>query len=683
MKKIVFVILFFLLIMPTVLAENLKGQVKSNIGIIIREQPTSNSNSISDGLANGREVTIVETVMSTDAHDGCGSKKWYKIEYSDSKTGYGYACSNFILLIDDKEDDEPIEVETNFEEALKKFPVSYHEKLKALHKLYPKAVFVPLEATWQNGSLMTFDEAVAGEIAEGKTLLWDSNGSYDGWKLFSSYNYSTDWFKNTYSGGGPNWYAVNEDILKYYLDPRNFLTEKSVFMFEALGYYPSLHNVDGVNSILKGSFMYDTYVDDSKTVKFADAIMDGAEESKVSPYFLASRIVQETGMTRSDLVLGTYPPSDSKKDIEKYGKYKEYSGYYNFFNINASGNDIIGNGLSYAKSKGWDSEYKAIVGGSKFIGGSYISVGQDTLYLQKWDVSCKGFNGCMAHQYQQNMQAPYSEGVSTYNAYLKNLGALMYNEAFIFTIPIYKDMPSSPASMPSPASPINYLSSLVVDGKSVANFDYNTSTYTIKVPYGTTNVHVEAKAKRSNAKVSGTGNIAIKNDKQKINIKVTAANGSVRIYTINIERDTDPGDITLDDILKKVNNYFKDKYLTGLTSHKDVVDKINALGYNVEVTITNLDGKLVTSGSLGTGYKVKLKYGNESKTFESVIYGDNNGDGEIELLDLLRVQKHLLNSIKLTGYNLKASDIDRNGSVDVKDLLLIKKHLLGDNAIKQ
>lgn len=684
MKKICVVCFFFLLIMPTVLAENLKGQVKSSIGIIVREQPTSNSNAISDGLANGRIVTIVDTVTSTDSNDGCGSKKWYKIEYSDSQTGYGYACSNFVLLIDESgsSEDDPT-VEPDFEESLKNFPESYRDKLIQLHKLYPNAIFVPINATWQNGSLMTFKDAVANELTEGKTLLWDSNRSNDGWKLFSSYIYANDSFKNDYPGGGTNWYAVNEDILKYYLDPRNFLTEKGVFAFEALGYYPSIHTMNGINSILKGSFMYDTYVDNSTTVKFSDAIMDAAIASNVSPYFLASRIVQETGTTRSDLVLGTYPPSDSAKDIERYGKYAEYSGYYNFFNIGASGIDIIGNGLAYAKSKEWDSEYKAIVGGAKFIGGSYISVGQDTLYLQKWDISCKGWNGCMSHQYQQNMQAPYTEGVSTYNAYLKNLGALMYNEAFIFTIPIYQEMPSTAVPLPNAASPIDYLSSLVVNGSSIANFQYDVNSYNLKVPYGTTNINIEATPKRSSAKVTGAGNVAITSDKQKVDIKVTAPNGNVRTYTINVERSTDPGNVTLDDILAKLSANFKDGYVVRLSSHKDIVDKVNALGYNTEVTITDLEGKIITSGPLGSADKVTIKHGNESKDFYVVMYGDNSGDGEITILDLLHVQRHILKSGVLEGAKFEASDVSHDGVVDIQDLLMIQKHILKDELIKQ
>ena len=58
--------------------------------------------------------------------------------------------------------------------------------------------------------------------------------------------------------------------------------------------------------------------------------------------------------------------------------------------------------LQYAKDKGWNSEYKAITQGAYIISKEYIQQGQYTLYLQKFDIGCKGWRTCLAHQYQQN-----------------------------------------------------------------------------------------------------------------------------------------------------------------------------------------------------------------------------------------------------------------------------------------
>ena len=109
------------------------------------------------------------------------------------------------------------------------------------------------------------------------------------------------------------------------------------------------------------------------------------------------------------------------------------------------------NGLSFAKDgKGlsesekqnlflpWNTPEKAIKGGAVFIGSSYISVGQNTLYLQKFSVNSNYPNKLYWHQYMTNCLAPYNESVSIYNAYLNN-GVL--NSSIGFLIPVYENMP--------------------------------------------------------------------------------------------------------------------------------------------------------------------------------------------------------------------------------------------------
>ena len=43
--------------------------------------------------------------------------------------------------------------------------------------------------------------------------------------------------------------------MKYALDPRNFLDDTYIFMFESLSYDSSVHNIDGVRNIISGTFM--------------------------------------------------------------------------------------------------------------------------------------------------------------------------------------------------------------------------------------------------------------------------------------------------------------------------------------------------------------------------------------------------------------------------------------------
>lgn len=239
---------------------------------------------------------------------------------------------------------------------------------------------------------------------------------------------------------GTTWFGASQTAVAYYLDPRNFLTEDSIFQFETLSYIPSIHNEAGVEAILKGTFMSNKKICDyygnsaygDKT--FAQTIMYAAEQSNVSPYHLASRVRQEVGVNGSG---------------SSSGQVSGYVGYFNFYNIGAyAGGDAVINGLKYAQNAGWDTPEKSIVGGANWIANGYISKGQDSLYLQKWDVDSK-YYGLYGHQYQQNIQAPASESGTIRNSYKAIFNNDLTNTSFNFVIPMYKNMPRTASRYPS------------------------------------------------------------------------------------------------------------------------------------------------------------------------------------------------------------------------------------------
>ena len=238
-----------------------------------------------------------------------------------------------------------------------------------------------------------------------------------------------------------SWLCASNKTASYYIDPRNWINETYIFAFETLSFNSETHTLEGIKTMLSGSFM-DTdsikYIDTNGEEKiieksYAQIIFEAAKENGISPYHLASRILQEQGKGNSSLISG---------------KREGFIGCYNYFNIGASGNnetEIIVNGLTRARDEQWNDPEKSIKGGAKFLKGGYIGNYQDTLYLQKYcvDNSCK--YGLYGHQYQQNVSAPYTEGSSVYDAYEK-LGILDSN--FNFIIPVYENMPSSASVKP-------------------------------------------------------------------------------------------------------------------------------------------------------------------------------------------------------------------------------------------
>ena len=76
---------------------------------------------------------------------------------------------------------------------------------------------------------------------------------------------------------------------------------------------------------------------------------------------------------------------------------------------------------------------------------------------------------------------------------------------------------------------------------------------------------------------------------------------------------------------------------------------------------------------------------NKKKTsYKVVIYGDVNGDGEINVLDMIKVNRHILGLDKLSGTYLVAADANHKGDgLNVLDMIYINRHALGLSTIKQ
>jgi len=157
-----------------------------------------------------------------------------------------------------------------------------------------------------------------------------------------------------------SWYCASAKTVSYYMDIRNWLDEETVFSMESLSYDPAIQNLEGVKKILAGTFMdvnQISYIDTAGNTQvinksYAQIFMEAGQANNVSPYALASRVRQEQGNGSSSLITGQYTYTNPET-----GEQIVFTGYYNYFNIKASGNgtaNIIKNGLNHAKEKRMD-----------------------------------------------------------------------------------------------------------------------------------------------------------------------------------------------------------------------------------------------------------------------------------------------------------------------------------------
>ncbi|MNJ61296.1 Bifunctional autolysin precursor [compost metagenome] len=102
-------------------------------------------------------------------------------------------------------------------------------------------------------------------------------------------------------------------------------------------------------------------------------------------------------------------------------------------------------GAKKAKSMGWHTQDKAIIGGGNWIYDNYVNVGQDTLYKMKWNVEGFEKKGTISHQYATHIKDSFIKA-SNFAKGLKNVDAPL-----VFRIPVYNNMPSKLSEEPKTA----------------------------------------------------------------------------------------------------------------------------------------------------------------------------------------------------------------------------------------
>ena len=120
--------------------------------------------------------------------------------------------------------------------------------------------------------------------------------------------------------------------------------------------------------------------------------------------------------------------------------------------------------------------------------------------------------------------------------------------------------------------------------------------------------------------------------------------------------------------------------LSGLNYRNNTVQHLKKM-LSSEITVYNSNGEELSNDSLvGTGNRVIY----DGQELVVVLYGDVNGDGKINSVDLLVLQRHILEIDMLSGVFLNAGNISKDGkNPSSYDSLLIQRHILEFQIIKQ
>lgn len=143
-----------------------------------------------------------------------------------------------------------------YKSGIENFPESYRPYLYALQEKHPNwkftAMYTGLDwntATTQESHLSSRRNRLSVSLAPSS---WDKAWHY------------------ILSNGGTNrveqgWVTASANAVKFTMDPRNFLNEKTIFEFEELTYNKDIHTLKGVEQILYGTEMSKTVTENGVT----------------------------------------------------------------------------------------------------------------------------------------------------------------------------------------------------------------------------------------------------------------------------------------------------------------------------------------------------------------------------------------------------------------------------------
>ena len=533
----------------------------------VRQGP-STDHTIITKMAGGELVKILGEETASDGD------VWYQCNFVQKGTEItGYIHEEYV-----------VEAEETFLAQLRdqRFPEDYYAGLILLHEVYPNWQFVAYHTN------LKWETVIKEETVIGRNMVYYTSNPL--------YIDLTDVDENGKQIGrdGNSWVTASKAAVEYYMDPRNLLNDPSIFMFESLSYTEGVYTKEGIAAILKNSFMAENYTcPDTKEVKnYAETFIEAGRLAGVSPYHLASRARQEQGKNGNALGNGTV---------------SGYENYFNFFHISAYATSQVGaivHGAQYASKSGsygrpWTNQYKSICGGAQFLGTSYISKGQDTVYFQKFNVSNP--NNLYNHQYMSNVKAPASEASIVKKGYTEEV----LQSALLFEIPVYLNMPENPIPKPEDRKDEEEQGGQENQGGATqpdSNVPVVTTTY-----------------KLNGSALTG---VALGTDAAALLNNIQVSEGSVALYDAAGKAKT-AGAVVTGDVLKicKTDNTEYKTYT--LVLYGDI---------NSDSKVSMADLVLVRKHLLDLSALKNSKFN----------AADINKDGKISMADLIFVRKHLL-----------------------------------------
>ena len=475
--------------------------------------------------------------------------------------GLSLAVASVTQLVNYKAIEINAATDNEFEKEMTKqgFPESYKSKLRQIHSEYPKWVFKAMHTD------MTWEEAIKNESIVGRNLV--TRESISSWKSIETGSY--DWANSTWATfDGSKWMAASEGIIRYYMDPRNFLDSSNVFQFLQQNYDSSTQVASGVETLVKSTFMESRSTGNVSTIETTSTASQVAKGKKgvavnapgiqlgLAPKYVKDANIEfksPAGITMEPTpaaVEDTQPSAQSdntssanssgeektyvdmimsaavQSNVNPYvlasmliqeqgvkgtsglisGTTSPYEGHYNFFNIQAYHS---GNQTATQRGLWWASQSGSYLrpwnSREKAIIGGAMYYGEKYVHAGQNTFYLKKFNVQGSDPYKHQYMTYVEAAASEGIKLSRAYTAEMKAVKLEFFIPVYKEMPNEIAKKPEgDGSPNNKLASLSVEGYNISP-SFNADTSTYDLIVDSSVSSVKVNAGSMDSKASVSG----------------------------------------------------------------------------------------------------------------------------------------------------------------------------------
>ena len=475
--------------------------------------------------------------------------------------GLSLAVASVTQLVNYKAIEINAATDNEFEKEMTKqgFPESYKSKLRQIHSEYPKWVFKAMHTD------MTWEEAIKNESIVGRNLV--TRESISSWKSIETGSY--DWANSTWATfDGSKWMAASEGIIRYYMDPRNFLDSSNVFQFLQQNYDSSTQVASGVETLVKSTFMESRSTGNVSTIETTSTASQVAKGKKgvavnapgiqlgLAPKYVKDANIEfksPAGITMEPTpaaVEDTQPSAQSdntssanssgeektyvdmimsaavQSNVNPYvlasmliqeqgvkgtsglisGTTSPYEGHYNFFNIQAYHS---GNQTATQRGLWWASQSGSHLrpwnSREKAIIGGAMYYGEKYVHAGQNTFYLKKFNVQGSDPYKHQYMTHVEAAASEGIKLSRAYTAEMKAVKLEFFIPVYKEMPNEIAKKPEgDGSPNNKLASLSVEGYNISP-SFNADTSTYDLIVDSSVSSVKVNAGSMDSKASVSG----------------------------------------------------------------------------------------------------------------------------------------------------------------------------------